>query len=142
MVGRSKLLLLNVAGLLNRGMGAVLGALAQVGYDTVWNCIPASAVGAPHVRDRVWIIADPQCEGRERPVADYRFSIGQDAAFSVDCDGSIGGWCRMAERRAPLRNSDGVRPGVDRSRIKACGNSVVPQIPELIGRAILEAGTA
>jgi hypothetical protein len=43
----------------------------------------------------------------------------------------------MAERRAPLRDGDGVSPAMDRRRIKTAGNSVVPQIPELIGNAIL-----
>lgn len=50
----------NVPGLLSLGMGAVLGDLAALGYDAVWDCIPASAVGAPHRRDRVWCIAVPQ----------------------------------------------------------------------------------
>jgi DNA (cytosine-5)-methyltransferase 1 len=47
----------NVPGLLSLGMGTVLGDLAALGYDAVWDCIPASAVGAPHKRDRVWIVA-------------------------------------------------------------------------------------
>lgn len=47
----------NVPGLLNLGMGTVLGDLSSLGYDATWDCIPASAVGAPHRRDRVWIIA-------------------------------------------------------------------------------------
>jgi DNA (cytosine-5)-methyltransferase 1 len=142
LVGRPKLLLENVAGLLDRGMGAVLGALASVGYDTEWHCIPASAVGAPHRRDRVWIVADPQRAGSQGLEPHYSFSVGKSEAFTINSDGSINGWCRLAERRAPLRNSDGLRPGVDRSRIKLCGNSVVPQIPELIGRAILQAEAA
>jgi len=49
----------NVAALLSNGMGTVLGDLASIGYDTEWNCIPASAVGAEHERDRVWIVAYP-----------------------------------------------------------------------------------
>jgi len=141
LVGWPQLLLENVAGLLDRGLGEVLGALASVGYDAEWHCIPASAVGAPHRRDRLWIVADAQRKGWERPVQDYGISVSKRAAFSVDCDGSIGGWCRMAERSAPVRDSDGLRPGVERSRIKACGNSVVPQIPEMIGNAILASRT-
>jgi len=47
----------NVAALLGRGLGRVLGDLAAFGYDAEWHCIPASAVGAPHRRDRVWIVA-------------------------------------------------------------------------------------
>ena len=36
----------NVSALLSRGLGDVLGTLASLGYDAVWDCIPASAVGA------------------------------------------------------------------------------------------------
>jgi len=50
-------LLENVAALLGRGLGSILGHLAEVGYDTEWHCISAASVGAPHQRDRVWIIA-------------------------------------------------------------------------------------
>jgi DNA (cytosine-5)-methyltransferase 1 len=46
----------NVAALLGRGMGDVLGELSESGYDAEWDCIPASAVGAHHRRDRVFII--------------------------------------------------------------------------------------
>jgi DNA (cytosine-5)-methyltransferase 1 len=49
----------NVPGLLagHGGMGDVLGDLAGLGYDAEWDSIPASAVGAPHLRYRVWIVA-------------------------------------------------------------------------------------
>jgi len=47
----------NVSALLGRGLGDVLGDLAALGYDAEWHCIPASAIGAPHIRDRVWIVA-------------------------------------------------------------------------------------
>jgi DNA (cytosine-5)-methyltransferase 1 len=49
----------NVAALLARGLSVVLGDLAALGYDAEWDCIPASAVGAPHRRDRLWIVAYP-----------------------------------------------------------------------------------
>ena len=49
----------NVAALLGRGMERVAGDLAEIGYDAEWHCIPAAAVGAPHRRDRIWIIAYP-----------------------------------------------------------------------------------
>ncbi len=47
----------NVAALRIRGMGRVLGDLAACGYDAIWDCIPAAAVGAPHRRDRLFIVA-------------------------------------------------------------------------------------
>lgn len=59
-LGPRYVLLENVAGLLTRGVGDVLGALAEVGYDAEWCCVRASDVGAPHRRDRIWILAYPQ----------------------------------------------------------------------------------
>jgi DNA (cytosine-5)-methyltransferase 1 len=50
-------LLENVTGHLSLGFGRVLGDLAKSGYDAQWDCIPAAAVGAPHRRDRVFILA-------------------------------------------------------------------------------------
>ena len=47
----------NVAGHLTLGFGDVQADLATLGYDTEWDCIPAAAVGAPHRRDRVFVIA-------------------------------------------------------------------------------------
>lgn len=53
-------LLENVPGLLTGAhgyFGTVVGDLAESGYDAVWDCLPASALGAPHRRDRLWIVA-------------------------------------------------------------------------------------
>jgi DNA (cytosine-5)-methyltransferase 1 len=47
----------NVPALTARGLGTVLGDLAEIGFDAEWHCIPASAVGAPHRRERIWIVA-------------------------------------------------------------------------------------
>tara|TARA_R100000808_G_scaffold1216_2_gene5737 strand:- start:1614 stop:2459 length:846 start_codon:yes stop_codon:yes gene_type:complete len=67
---RPRLVLLeNVPALLARAdwMGAVLGALAESGFDAEWDCIPAQAVGAHHRRDRVFIVAHTAGKGRKRP---------------------------------------------------------------------------
>ena len=53
----------NVRGHLSLGFGTVLGDLASIGYDTEWQVIPAAAVGAPHRRDRVFIVAYPKSVG-------------------------------------------------------------------------------
>ena len=58
----------NVSGHLSMGFGTVQGLLAEIGYDSRWDCVPAAAVGAPHLRDRVFIIATPRPEQR-RPMA-------------------------------------------------------------------------
>src|SRR6478609_9254443 len=42
-----------------RALGRVLGDLADIGYDSAWRCVSASDVGAPHQRERVFLIAWP-----------------------------------------------------------------------------------
>lgn len=139
MVGRPKLLLENVAALLDRGMGVVLGALASFGYDAEWHCIPASYVGAWHKRDRIWIFANPnmqRCEGRAKePILQKQGLQGQ----------FVRGFERWPERpNLPASRICGGNDGVsDRThRLRALGNAVVPQIPEILGKAILAAEKA
>jgi DNA (cytosine-5)-methyltransferase 1 len=55
----------NVRGHLSLGFGRVLGDLAEIGYDAEWQVIPAAAVGAPHKRDRVFIVAYPNEQTRQ-----------------------------------------------------------------------------
>jgi DNA (cytosine-5)-methyltransferase 1 len=49
----------NVAALLGRGLERVLGDLAALGYDAEWEVLSAADVGAPHLRERLWIVAYP-----------------------------------------------------------------------------------
>ena len=49
----------NVAALVNRGLSTVLGELAESGYDAEWQVLSAEAFGAPHLRERAFIIAYP-----------------------------------------------------------------------------------
>jgi DNA (cytosine-5)-methyltransferase 1 len=57
----------NVAAILDNAMlGTVLGELAEAGFDAEWACIPASAVGACHQRDRWWLVANPSSDRAER----------------------------------------------------------------------------
>ena len=55
----------NVTNLLSGNKGEwferVLWDISKVGYDAEWHCISASSIGAPHKRDRVWIVAYPNC---------------------------------------------------------------------------------
>jgi len=81
----------NVGALLVRGMDAVLGELSASGYDAEWECIPAAAVGAPHIRDRVWIVAYPRHQGfSERGIC---VDAGQDGCDRrrISGDGLSGG---------------------------------------------------
>lgn len=47
----------NVAALRSRGLDVVLADLAQSGFDAQWDCFPAAAFGAPHLRDRLFLVA-------------------------------------------------------------------------------------
>lgn len=159
----------NVAALLSRGMGTVLGDLATLGYDAEWHCIPAAALGAQHIRDRIWIVAYPdkvrelqpqggQQDQRRRAghgpvpaVSDpdpSRYTGGVQAGTNATDDGGKQPRLRLAVGTAPRiprdywdyqpvlgRGVHGVPNRVD--RIAALGNAVVPQIPEMIGNAIL-----
>jgi DNA (cytosine-5)-methyltransferase 1 len=50
----------NVSAILANGLDTVLAELAQAGFDAEWACIPASAMGACHQRDRWWLVAYPK----------------------------------------------------------------------------------
>lgn len=52
----------NVANLRKRGLDVVLQDLARMGFDADWAVIPAASVGAPHQRDRLWIVAKRRWE--------------------------------------------------------------------------------
>jgi len=49
----------NVPALVRRGLRAVLGALAESGYDAEWQIVSAAAFGAPHLRERLFLVAYP-----------------------------------------------------------------------------------
>lgn len=97
----------NTAALLGRGLGRVLGDLATLGFDAEWHCIPASAVGAPHGRDRVWILANPDCRWwwTDAPGRDHtdRANAGRAKANSLPRTLSQQRYCG---RVAPAANSD------------------------------------
>lgn len=48
----------NSPALLTRGLGVVLSDLAALGYDCKWTVLGAADVGAPHQRDRFWLVAN------------------------------------------------------------------------------------
>jgi DNA (cytosine-5)-methyltransferase 1 len=132
----------NVTELLNRGFGDVLAALAEGGFDAEWHCIPANAVGAPHERDRLWIFAYPGSQGREGLKQDIRILERAAAALPVYGNSAFDPWRALVRDINVLRGGDGLSVGMERRRLHGCGNAVVPQIPELIGRAIMEAEVA
>lgn len=161
----------NVSALLGRGMGVVCGDLAAMGYDAEWGVIRASDLGAPHHRARLWLVAypnsvrQPQSQGCFSYVRRWLGDSGQEAgdtyADSLYAQGKQpeGPDAQVRSQPSfrqagPLHNGDGgqwrTEPNVGRvadgvparsHRLKALGNAVVPQIPELLGRAWLQASS-
>ena len=121
----------NVPNLRTKGADEVLTSLEREGYSCWPSVVGAWAVGAEHPRERVWILAHTQGKRMERMRAE-RF----EKSYALD------------RTLLSVRNSDGkweVEPDVCREvhgvsdrihRLKALGNSVVPQIPQLFGEFI------
>jgi DNA (cytosine-5)-methyltransferase 1 len=120
-------LLENVSGLLTDGLGAVLGALAESGLDAEWSCIPASAVGAPQIRERVFILAYPHGFGLASGEI-QRAYIAQElsASWRDDLIAARGSGRARLYPRFELQPLDHGVPGW-MDEFRAYGNAVVPQ---------------
>lgn len=155
----------NVLGLRTSGLPRVLSDLAHLGFDAEWTCIPAAALGAPHLRRRIFIVAthpdrlrvwdEPGWLGRAhgKAAAEHRL----DPAFSAVADAdSLGrleqswrvarerGWSRHAgwELDHPTRMDDGFPEGMDVGGArKALGNAIVVPCARLAGSALIAAAT-
>ncbi len=159
----------NVAALLTRGMDAVLGTLSTLGYDAEWHVIPASAVGAPHRRERVWIVAYANDQGEsDVPVNDEPWRgvsepEGCHVADAKGCGGQgygaigqqvaqpqAGSWLPRCSGAGEGESHWSAEPGVGvlvdgfpnrlagwGDCMRGLGNAVVPQVVEVIGRAIV-----
>jgi len=149
----------NVRGLLSSDngqfFGNILRDLASIGYYAEWDCLPAAFFGAPQLRHRVYIIAYPK--------SNFGGSTGFSNIFTENKSG-LGKYLRLASKvtwngiqidrknetsytaNFPepifLRMADGLSTELDKDiaarRMKTCGNAVVPQVVEYIGRCILD----
>jgi DNA (cytosine-5)-methyltransferase 1 len=207
----------NVSALRSRGLDQVLREISEIGYDAEWHCITASSIGAPHRRDRIWIVAyangEPSeqtdsesiskqskrdswmgstgCSGRQcesssnQEMADAN-DLGLQGRRKTGISENLGkAWSQFTgsgavrydrnvahtdkfgtqisferefsskqlfrgsseARGIAIWNSWSVEPDVGRvangipgrvDRLKQLGNAVVPQIPQLLGMAIME----
>lgn len=153
--------------LLNRGIDRVLDALDEAGYTGRPLVVGAADLGAPHIRRRCWIVANAHGVGELQPGGGVREIGGRpgdggsapgaapDAGRIGRLSGRMGGSAagpggmptggRAGDGRYPWvdgppaagRVDDGVPAGVAARCVAAYGDAVVPQIAEMIGRAIL-----
>lgn len=117
----------NVSALRTRGLERVVGELTDIGYDAEWSIVSACSVGAPHPRDRMFIVAYPAGRWREQR-GGIEFEARRYQARHIHH------WKDVPE---PPRVADGIPARTYRNR--CLGNAVVPQIPEIIGRALMNA---
>lgn len=142
----------NVAVLLGRGMGRVLGDLSESGYDAEWDCFPAGAIGAPFMRDRVYVLGVKPNRSDvsairngtrfgQTPITSREYGPFLSQSRSVTAyrrwrEQPARDWWHVQNESAIRRVAHGVPARVD--RLKGLGNAVVPQIVEWIGNRILE----
>ena len=145
----------NTSALLFRGLSRVLGDLSEIGYDAEWKVISAKNVGAPHKRDRVWIVSYPRGElgldrfifPRDSEAIDYwdkdkekwsinrQFSkMGTETLSRLDIE-----WAKRNCNPEFLRISNGIPNQLD--RLRGLGNAIVPQVAYQIIKAIKDIAT-
>ena len=133
-------LLENVTGIVNNPYaGTIYRNLAESGYDARWRCLSASEVGAPHKRDRWWLVAYTNGNGLEENAHDRLLRKQGHPKFRVSSSEELQLW----DTATPPRTSfcgmgDGVahRP----NRLKAVGNGQVPQVVERVWRLLTHEG--
>lgn len=133
----------NVPGLLDGGIGVVLRDLSKGGYDAEWDCISAWQVGAPQGRDRLFIVAYPHGFRYDAPsIFDRANQVSERTTekrwekvkyHEQYLSEQVFGY-RLPMYPEPLRMDNDVSRGLD--RIRCLGNSIVPQIAEILFKQI------
>lgn len=110
----------------------VCSDLEGLGLEVSSHVISAASVGAPHLRERVFIIAHRYGKRLALPRSAGPSEITENQGLAP----AGGNWNSLDSR--VLRMDDGVPGGlVRKERIMACGSSCVPQVATFLGRLIL-----
>lgn len=128
----------NVSALTKKGLDQVLQSLAEIGYDSEWTIITAARFGAPHLRKRIWIVAYPNSIGRQESLIlgkVFEQKVRQSSQWELSRT-----ICKET-RKKTLPGTYGIHDGIprrvdDARRMKAIGNSIVPQIATAIFEVI------
>lgn len=126
-----------------RGLSRVLADLAESGFDAEWEVLSACMFGAPHTRERMFLVAYPQCAERGPfsaegcDLADEHHgvsAVGQEVPSGAGSGGTTSQrW--WATEPSVGRVADGVPRRLD--RIGAVGNAVCPFLSEYVGRRVV-----
>lgn len=127
----------NVTGFASVALDAMLDALENLGYSCRTFDIPAASLGAWHKRSRLWIVA--HADGGRRDAQPLRCASAHAGNCADDADGAgatqRGQETWMAEP-AMERVVYGLSRKLDKQRVKALGNSIVPQVASVIMAAM------
>lgn len=134
----------NVPAHLRLGFDRVLADLAELGFDAEWSIVHAAAVGAPHRRPRLFVLAyshQSELSGRRRlPVFPRRGGDNDQVSYPHRCrahvDESADAITWACEPDVG-RMADGSTFVLDRQRLHCLGNAVVPQVSEFIAHALM-----
>lgn len=120
----------NSPALIIRGLDVVLSDLAAHGYDAQWLCLSAAQCGAPHVRDRIWILAYADSHRRQTHTDQKEICLSSYREGCARLTGAVGYAREWPGTRpsgiSPMGVDDGMAFTVD--RIKALGNGQVPRV--------------
>jgi DNA (cytosine-5)-methyltransferase 1 len=114
--------------LTSRGLGVVLGDLAALGYDAEWGVLGAVHAGAPHQRERIWIVASnaPEVRREDDDISGSKFPAG---SFDSMFNGVVRSLTRHATDTGKPRDTDAVADWMD--RFACTGNGQVPAVVRL-----------
>jgi len=136
--------------LMGRGLAVVLGDLAQMRYDARWRIVSAADCGAPHRRDRVWILADsnmPKHKTQGGPRSGEDVSHADEVRWNGGSGYERQGWGRESTDGCWWQSEPGMGRVVDGlanrlDRLKALGNGQVPRVAALAWRILTSDLTA
>lgn len=122
---------------LNNGKSfhGILREFSQIGLDAEWSTVSACSVGAPHARERVFVVAYPNGQhGKEwlGYIGEKEMGYGHGGESKGDNSADI-----VAAAVAHGRMDDGVPDRLEPSRVRALGNAVAPPVAEVIGRMVM-----
>jgi len=117
--------------LVGRGLARVLGDLTEMGYGARWCCLAAADVGAPHERERIWILGHADHDGQaSAEIARGTFTRGDDCAPRAEQTSEL---ARSSIKRAPLADANSQRQlqpeRVEQDQRRRVGN-VCSEVPD------------
>ncbi len=124
------ILMENVEALLSNGMAVVVREFAKIGYDCEWSVHYARDFGLPHQRARVYILCYPQGKGKEY----LNKSIYEELGVNNEVKEEL----YKIPRVSPA--GDDKSENLRKQRVKQCGNSIIPAIAGLWGKAMQNGG--